>query len=772
MIPLVAIVAPAQVSITKIKNFGDLANATGLAPDTPLVQAVDGMLYGTTSQEDGIVTGTLFKLQPDGSGFTIVKSFTNATEGIYPVGQLAISGDTIYGTTGRPYDTSAKVYKVNTDGSGYTVLKDIAFPWAGVVLSGDTLYGWGFKIQTDGTGYTELAGFPWVETYGESIGLIVSGNELYGTTMVDGLYGAGTVFKVNTNGAAYTVLFDIPVGDMHSVQLALADGALYGAIGGNMVKINTDGTGSTVLKEGASIGGEFVNPGLTRSGGVLYGSMVSTMISNYVAGVFAMNTDGTGYRVIRSFTESDGVGNFPWGSFPWWTASENRLYAVSAGYGTISSLNTDGSGFQVLKEFTPSEVAAHPGPLAYSSGTLYGSAGVIFKVNTDGTGYTVLRQLATSERLAVTGNTLYGIVGGWVFKMNTDGTGYVVLKDLASSADGGLGVGLARAGDTLYGALSGNPNPPDKVFKLNTDGTGYAVLHAFSPSAYDPSQARQTNSDGVWLTGDLVVSGNTIYGSASYGGEFGGGTVFKLNTDGTGFTVLKHFGFPKWDPESMTNIHTDGAVPLPGLVVVSNTLYGATTYGGQSSWGTLFKMNTDGTGFAVVKQFFLAYDPVSNSYTNSDGGTPKPGLALLGDAIYGMTVSGGHHGVGTLFKVSLADSSFTVLEQLDFEGHGLQGLTSSGSALYGTQLYGGDMRQGAVFRIDLTPSLSIGRTMSGDVAVSWPSVWTDYVLQQNGDGVSSLNWSNVTSNIQDDGTTRTLILNPTSGNRFYRLASP
>jgi hypothetical protein len=38
--------------------------------------------------------------------------------------------------------------------------------------------------------------------------------------------------------------------------------------------------------------------------------------------------------------------------------------------------------------------------------------------------------------------------------------------------------------------------------------------------------------------------------------------------------------------------------------------------------------------------------------------------------------------------------------------------------------------------------------------------------------VSSVNWSNVTGTNLDDGTTKTLIVNPPAGNRFYRLHKP
>ena len=70
------------------------------------------------------------------------------------------------------------------------------------------------------------------------------------------------------------------------------------------------------------------------------------------------------------------------------------------------------------------------------------------------------------------------------------------------------------------------------------------------------------------------------------------------------------------------------------------------------------------------------------------------------------------------------------------------------------------------------PLLTIFRTPTNTVAITWPSPSTDWILQQNTNGVSLANWSNVTTTIQDDGTTKTLIVNPPTGNRFYRLGKP
>jgi hypothetical protein len=69
------------------------------------------------------------------------------------------------------------------------------------------------------------------------------------------------------------------------------------------------------------------------------------------------------------------------------------------------------------------------------------------------------------------------------------------------------------------------------------------------------------------------------------------------------------------------------------------------------------------------------------------------------------------------------------------------------------------------------PRLTITRS-NNVVIVSWPAAASNFVLQQNTNGVSSINWSNITSGIQNDGTNETLIVNPIGGSRFYRLFKP
>jgi uncharacterized delta-60 repeat protein len=72
----------------------------------------------------------------------------------------------------------------------------------------------------------------------------------------------------------------------------------------------------------------------------------------------------------------------------------------------------------------------------------------------------------------------------------------------------------------------------------------------------------------------------------------------------------------------------------------------------------------------------------------------------------------------------------------------------------------------------LAPSLTIQRTTTNTVVISWPSPSTGFTLQQNTNGIATTNWNNVLTTPTDSGTTKTVIVNPPDGSRFYRLSSP
>ncbi|GEM_PF-6553933 len=191
------------------------------------------------------------------------------------------------------------------------------------------------------------------------------------------------------------------------------------------------------------------------------------------------------------------------------------------------------------------------------------------------------------------------------------------------------------------------------IYRMNIDGTGYTNLYAFSG---DPSY---TNFDGASPSAGLIISSNVLYGVTEYGGTgtngIDYGTVFRLNTDGTCFTNLHNF------------IYTDGASPSAELTLVGNVLYGTTKYSRNGS-GTIFKVNTDGTGFSTLYEFSKFYD-TNNNYINTDGGYPSSRLIVLGNTLYGTTFVGGSNsftgftgfGEGVIFKIDTSGANFHVI---------------------------------------------------------------------------------------------------------------
>jgi len=348
------------------------------------------------------------------------------------------------------------------------------------------------------------------------------------------------------------------------------------------------------------------------------------------------------------------------------------------------------------------------GLLVASDGLLYGTThgggnhGTVFKLNTDGTGYSVLYSLPGQSNAGydpyarlVQGNSgaLYGTAVnggsngvGTVFTLSTNGTGYAdVHHFLTNGIDGQAPIGSLMIGSDglLYGTTYlGGSNGAGTVFKLSTNGSGYTILHHFSNTngdGYCPQAGVVQGSDGM-------LYGTTIYGYGGYG------TVYKLGTNGSGFTLLHNFN------------GNDGAQPLAGLLIGSDgMLYGTTAQGGNSTnWsvgGAVFTLSTSGTGFKVLHSF---------SSAGGDGWNTQFGDSLVegcDGAIYGTTYLGGSSNLGTVFKLNKDGSNYTV--EYDFTGLGNDGsypyaglAIGSGGTMYGTTSEGGSDNRGTVFRLD------------------------------------------------------------------------
>lgn len=326
--------------------------------------------------------------------------------------------------------------------------------------------------------------------------------------------------------------------------------------------------------------------------------------------VFAMNKDGSGYVLLHSFTVSTNDGLSPWGKVI--EAGDGKLYGATRmggahGAGTVFRLNTDGTGFAIVRSFTTNvNEGAYPlnSVIEGSDDVLYGrtcSGGTndgnsIFRLNKDGTGYRLLHSFNMNLRFH--GDSFSGLIEGRdgllygttfaegangkgsVFRLEKDGSGFQTLHHFQSSGtDGGFPYGSVyeTTEGTLYGTTSaGGPDDYGALYRINRDGSGYQVLRYFTPD----------NFEGYLPVAPPVEGpGGLLYGSTYFGGVDDGGTLYAVRKDGRGFKFLREF---LWDD-------VDGTEPNAALVQARDgALYGTTFYGGGAIDATVFRIRPFG----------------------------------------------------------------------------------------------------------------------------------------------------------------------------------
>ncbi|MEE9936922.1 MAG: hypothetical protein K4445_14465, partial [Deltaproteobacteria bacterium] len=359
------------------------------------------------------------------------------------------------------------------------------------------------------------------------------------------------------------------------------------------------------------------------------------------------------------------------------------------------------------------------GILTLSGAALYGMTkdggvandGTLFKINADGTGFTLLHSFGVHpdngrkpygslimDDAMLYGTTKEGGASGYgvIFKIQADGSGYTVLHSFAGGAGGSSPFGgLTLSGSALYGtASSGGSADLGAVFKINTDGTGYTVIHSFG-----------TWAGGAYPCTSLTQDGATLYGTAKEGGVSGCGVIFKIQTDGSGYTVLHSFAGG-----------AGGGYPYGSLILAGSALCGTTSSGGASNSGTVFKIQTDGSGYTVL-----------HSFAGGAGGShPYGALTLSGSLLYGMTSSGGTAGYGTIFRLGADGSGYTVVHDLANWAGGAYpygGLTLSGNTLYGMTSEGGAVGLGVIFKLEGATLITLrsftGLRSGDDVVLKW-----------------------------------------------------
>jgi len=329
-------------------------------------------------------------------------------------------------------------------------------------------------------------------------------------------------------------------------------------------------------------------------------------------------------------------------------------------------------------------------PITYTGGTSY-------RLNTDGTSFQTIHVFADTAGYQPTGTltkgqdgNLYGLTtyggsgysNGVAFRIDANGTNYDALQWISNGAGYGKPLGALNqaSNSSFYGMTNiGGPSYSGQLFKLTVGSPiNYELFNIFCP-APDCSQ---------YPVGSLIqASDGNLYGmTPTTGQNTGQGNIFRVNTSGSGYTLIKKFN------------GTDGANPAGSLIQAPDgILYGMTENGGLNGLGVVFRIRTDGTAFQKIFEF-------GQSATSLYGAHPKGSLLMGSDGkLYGMAYSGGTSMSGAIFSISPAGGDFSVLYNFSsingaFPVASLVEDVNTGF-LFGMTELGGNYSYGTIFKI-------------------------------------------------------------------------
>jgi uncharacterized repeat protein (TIGR03803 family) len=652
-------------------------------------------LAGTTFFGGESNIGVVYQIDADGANYEINKSFLYEVDGGYAKNQTPIKGSDgkLYGMTiyGGKYNVGC-IYVLDADGTNFSVLKSFKSG------SSEGIYPQGNLIQA-------------------------SDGKLYGMTYNGGTNNYGTVFRINPDGTDFTTIknFDstngrFPFGDL----LEASDGKLYGVTydggasnKGVIFSINKDGTSYTVIKHFAGGTTDGSNPRsnlIEIENNVLMGTTISGG-SNSVGTIFKIDTDGDNFSILKNFTSGSSDGGVPMGNIM--KGADGKIYGMTQqggeySFGIIYRIDIDGQNFTLLKSFNTVDGGYPQGSLYEDvNGNLYSftsyggtnSLGTLFKVKNDGTDFTVLKNFSTSDGyypyggvIEIADGVLLGLTqnggenaSGTLFTIKNNGTDFTILRNFKSGVSDGSkpnGRLIQASNGKIYGvAQGGGTKNRGVIYRTDANGSNFTIVKNFD----------NDTEQGAFPTNSLLEGlDGKLYGIAYQGGSAGSGVLFRINIDGTDFTVLKHF----------QGGEEDGSYPFGKIIQDANgNIYGITNGGGTNNTGTIYKIKPDGTDFVILKN-------ILNDSESTDIHSVESGLILCSDGkLYGASNFGGSAGgFGTVFKLDTDGSNLTIIKNFagGVDGANPKGTVYEGSdgKLYGTTFGGGVYSNGIIYRVD------------------------------------------------------------------------
>jgi uncharacterized repeat protein (TIGR03803 family) len=348
-------------------------------------------------------------------------------------------------------------------------------------------------------------------------------------------------------------------------------------------------------------------------------------------------------------------------------ATDGNLYGTvytggAHGQGAFFRISPAGTRTTLYSFCSETSCADGAGPLGTliqaSNGDLYGTAsaggtngqGTFFRITTDGTLTTVYNfcsKTSCTDGASPEGPLIQDAAGnfygtaysggangdGTVFKITPSGT-LTTLHSFNGTDGTNPEGGVTEVNGVFYGTTNAGATEGDgTVFKMTTAGV-LTTLHIFTG---------KSDGDGSAPLGWLVAATNgNLYGTTTYGGVNGSGSVFEITLAGKETTLYSFCSLSSC---------ADGYYGTAGLMQATDgNLYGNTGYGGANNDGTTYKLTTAGVLTTL------------HSFDGTDGSDPDGGVMqdTNGD-IYGMTLDGGADGDGTIFRLSVGLKPYITL---------------------------------------------------------------------------------------------------------------
>ncbi len=734
-----------------------------------LVQGGDGSFYGTTYKGGANSNGTVFRITPNGT-LTSLTSF-NKTNGALPLAELAPdpAGD-YWGTTtaGGAYGNGA-IFRISSAGvlsnpHSFTGGTDGSYPAAALLLGSDgnfygtTAYGGEYGQGTlfrmaPGGGLTTLVAFDGYAGANPEAALAEDADgSLLGTTQNGGDNDAGVIYRLSFSGppqitsqppsqtvyAGDNVVLDVAVAGSSPFSYQWQKNGTNLVDGGNcsgatnrfvvLANVSTNDAGTYLVTVNSPAG-------WTNSGGALLTVLSSppvivvapTNLAPVACTAVSFGVAAVGNKPLSYQWQKNGVNLADACNLSGTTGStvvisnvteaDNGVYTVVV-TNPLGSTNVSATLALVPKTVACTSLSTRhwfggpgdggtPNGLALgTNGNLYGTTqfggdrnlGAVFMLDTNGA-YVTLASFAGTNGAYPYAAPVQGADGrfygttfqggaydkGAVFAMTADGM-LSILHSFDGASDGANpAAALVQGADGgFYGTASGGGGfGHGSVFRIMSNGE-FSRLHAFTggTDGSSPAGALAPGADG------------NFYGLTPNGGASAKGNCFRITPGGVLATLYSFTG------------GTDGSSPAGGLVLgADGNFYGAAATGGLGQRGTVFRLTPSGA-LTTLHPF--------GDLILKDGVYPSAGLVQSCDGnLYGTTCADYVGGYGTVFRVSPDGSTFATLLYFDGCNDGSRPqaalLEDTAGNLYGTTTAGGPCQagQGTLFRLGISCAPSI-----------------------------------------------------------------